>query len=42
MEGGQPRVIPNKEGGNTTPSIVAYTKDGSRLVGVLGKSQAVN
>lgn len=41
MEGGQPRVIPNKEGGNTTPSIVAYTKDGSRLVGVLAKRQAV-
>ncbi len=41
MEGGQPKVIPNKEGGNTTPSIVAYTKDGSRLVGVLAKRQAV-
>jgi molecular chaperone DnaK len=41
MEGGQPKVIPNKEGSNTTPSIVAYTKDGSRLVGVLAKRQAV-
>src|SRR5579872_3605483 len=41
MEGGQPKVIPNKEGGNTTPSIVAHTKDGSRLVGVLAKRQAV-
>src|SRR5277367_3410382 len=41
MEGGQPKVIPNKEGGNTTPSVVAYTKDGSRLVGLLAKRQAV-
>jgi molecular chaperone DnaK len=41
MEGGSPKVIPNKEGGNTTPSIVAYTKDGSRLVGLLAKRQAV-
>ena len=41
MEGGQAKVIPNKEGANTTPSIVAYTKDGSRLVGVLAKRQAV-
>jgi molecular chaperone DnaK len=41
MEGGQPKVIPNKEGANTTPSIVAYTKDGNRLVGVLAKRQAV-
>lgn len=41
MEGGQPKVIPNKEGGNTTPSIVAYTKDGNRLVGVLAKRQSV-
>ena len=31
MEGGRPKVIPNKEGGNTTPSIVAMTKDGKRL-----------
>ncbi len=41
MEGGNPKVIPNKEGGNTTPSIVAYTKDGKRLVGTLAKRQAV-
>jgi molecular chaperone DnaK len=41
MEGGQPKVIPNKEGENTTPSIVAFTKDGKRLVGVLAKRQAV-
>ena len=31
MEGGQPKVIPNKEGQNTTPSVVAFTKDGKRL-----------
>lgn len=41
MEGGSPKVIPNKEGANTTPSIVAFTKDGTRLVGVLAKRQAV-
>lgn len=41
MEGGQPKVIPNKEGENTTPSVVAFTKDGKRLVGVLAKRQAV-
>lgn len=41
MEGGQAKVIPNKEGANTTPSIVAYTKDGTRLVGVMAKRQAV-
>jgi len=41
MEGGTPKVIPNKEGGNTTPSIVAFTKDGKRLVGTLAKRQAV-
>src|SRR5574340_348888 len=41
MEGGQAKVIPNKEGDNTTPSIVAFTKDGKRLVGVLAKRQAV-
>ncbi|MCF7900454.1 molecular chaperone DnaK [Candidatus Babeliales bacterium] len=41
MEGGTPKVIPNKEGNNTTPSIVAFTKDGKRLVGVLAKRQAV-
>jgi molecular chaperone DnaK len=41
MEGGQPKVIPNKEGNNTTPSEVAFTKDGKRLVGTLAKRQAV-
>ena len=41
MEGGVPKIIPNKEGNNTTPSIVAFTKDGKRLVGVVAKRQAV-
>jgi len=41
MEGGTPKIIPNKEGGNTTPSMVAFTKEGKRLVGVLAKRQAV-
>jgi len=41
MEGGKAKVIPNKEGANTTPSVVAYTKDGKRLVGTLAKRQAV-
>lgn len=41
VEGGKPTVIPNKEGQNTTPSIVAFTKDGERLVGVVAKRQAV-
>lgn len=41
MEGGQAKVIPNKDGSNITPSIVAYTKDGKRLVGTLAKRQAV-
>jgi len=41
MEGGTPKVIPNKEGANTTPSIVAFSKDGKRLVGVLAKRQAI-
>ena len=41
MEGGQPTVIPNSEGGRTTPSVVAINKDGERLVGQVAKSQAV-
>lgn len=41
MEAGTPKVIPNKEGSNITPSIVAFTKDGQRLVGTLAKRQAV-
>src|SRR3990167_7244834 len=41
VEGGKPKVIPNKEGGNTTPSVVAFTKDGQRLVGTVAKRQAV-
>jgi molecular chaperone DnaK len=41
MEGGEPTVIPNAEGGRTTPSIVAFTKSGERLVGTAAKRQAV-
>lgn len=41
MEGGSAKVIPNQEGANTTPSIVAFTKDGQRLVGAAAKRQAV-
>ena len=41
MEGGEPTVIPNAEGGRTTPSIVAFSKDGERLVGAAAKRQAV-
>ncbi len=41
MEGGQPVVIPNAEGGRTTPSVVAFSKEGERLVGSLAKRQAV-
>ena len=41
MEGGKAKVIPNQEGGNTTPSVVAFTKDGERLVGTIAKRQAV-
>merc|ERR1712159_418382 len=41
MEGGKPEIIPNSEGGRTTPSVVAYTKQGERLVGQIAKRQAV-
>lgn len=41
MEGGAAKVIPNKEGANTTPSMVAFAKDGKRLVGTVAKRQAV-
>ena len=41
MEGGEPKVIPNEEGGRTTPSVVAFTKGGERLVGQVAKRQAI-
>jgi molecular chaperone DnaK len=41
MEGGEPKVIPNPDGGRTTPSVVAFTKDGEKLVGQLAKRQAI-
>jgi molecular chaperone DnaK len=42
MEGGKPLVIPNAEGGRTTPSVVGFAKDGTRLVGQVAKHQAVS
>jgi molecular chaperone DnaK len=42
MEGGKPVVIPNAEGGRTTPSVVGFSKDGNRLVGQVAKRQAVS
>src|SRR6202021_2416991 len=41
MEGGEPKVIPNEEGGRTTPSVVGFTKTGERLVGQVAKRQAI-
>jgi len=41
IEGGDPVVIPNQEGSRTTPSVVAFTKDGERLVGQVAKRQAI-
>src|SRR5881409_2731576 len=41
MEGGEPTIIPNAEGGRITPSVVAFTKTGERLVGQLAKRQAI-
>ena len=40
MEGGEPTVIANSEGGRTTPSVVAFSKGGERLVGTLARRQA--
>src|ERR1035441_484231 len=41
LEGGEPKVIPNEEGSRTTPSIVAFSKSGERLVGQVAKRQAI-
>src|SRR5438067_13174367 len=41
LEGGEPSVVPNAEGGRTTPSVVAFTKDGQRLVGAPARRQQV-
>lgn len=41
LEGNEPKIISNEEGGRTTPSVVAFTKDGQRLVGQLAKRQAI-
>ena len=41
IEGGEPVVIPNAEGARTTPSVVAFSKDGERMVGNVAKRQAI-
>ena len=41
LEGGKPVIIPNAEGGRTTPSVIAFSKNGERLVGELARRQAV-
>ena len=41
MEGGEPKVLPNREGGRTTPSVVAFAKTGERLAGLVAKRQAI-
>ena len=41
MEGGQPTVIPNEEGGRTTPSVVSFSEEGERLIGAIAKRQSV-
>src|SRR3990170_6873336 len=41
MTGGEPVVIPNSEGGRTTPSVVAFTDEGERHVGAIAKRQAI-
>ena len=41
LTGGEPEVIPNAEGGRTTPSVVGFSKSGERLVGAVARRQAV-